>query len=65
MGPIAAVIAPYQQYPHNIRILVGGVAIQGIGYVFALSIYAAYLSRLMTDKLPSADSRPSMFIAVG
>lgn len=65
VGPITSVVTSYQPYPHNIRMLVAGAAIQGIGFLIALMVYAAYISRLMTDKLPDPSNRPGMFVSVG
>ncbi|ETI22826.1 hypothetical protein G647_06902 [Cladophialophora carrionii CBS 160.54] len=48
-----------------IRILVGGVTIQGIGFLVSLSIYSAFVYRLMTQKLPAEPLRPGMFVSVG
>ena len=48
-----------------VQIIVGGVVIQGIGFMVSLMIYSAYLYRLMTQKLPAESTRPGMFISVG
>jgi tellurite resistance protein TehA-like permease len=48
-----------------IRILVGGFTIQGIGFLVSLSIYSAFVYRLMTQKLPAESLRPGMFVSVG
>lgn len=39
--------------------------VQGIGFMVSLTIYAAYIYRLMTQKLPAEGTRPAMFISVG
>lgn len=46
-------------------IIMGGFAVQGIGFMVSVMIYAAFLYRLMTQKLPSESLRPAMFISVG
>ena len=38
---------------------------QGIGYMVSLMIYAAFIYRLMTQKLPAEGLRPGMFVSVG
>lgn len=38
---------------------------QGIGFMLSLMIYAAYLYRLFSQKLPAESTRPGMFISVG
>lgn len=38
---------------------------QGIGFMVSLLVYAAFLYRLMTQKLPKESLRPGMFISVG
>ena len=46
-------------------IIIGGFTIQGIGFMVSVMIYAAFLYRLMTQKLPTESLRPGMFISVG
>ncbi|KAK5257398.1 hypothetical protein LTR16_000784, partial [Cryomyces antarcticus] len=46
-------------------VIIGGVMIQGIGFMVSLMIYSAFLYRLMTQKLPKESIRPGMFISVG
>lgn len=65
VGPYAAVLAPFCAGSKGLQILVGGLIVQGIGFLVSLMIYAAYVSRLMTQKLPAESSRPGMFISVG
>ncbi|KIX02797.1 uncharacterized protein Z518_08740 [Rhinocladiella mackenziei CBS 650.93] len=48
-----------------IRVLVGGFTIQGIGFLVSLTIYSAFVYRLMTQKLPAEPLRPGMFVSVG
>lgn len=46
-------------------IIIGAFVLQGIGFLLSLMIYAAYIYRLMTQKLPAANLRPGMFVSVG
>ena len=46
-------------------IIVGGITLQGISYLVSLTIYSAFIYRLMTQKLPKESLRPSMFVFVG
>lgn len=39
--------------------------LQGIGFLVSLTIYSAYINRLMTQKLPRESSRPGMFVSIG
>lgn len=48
-----------------LRVLVGGFTIQGIGFLVSLTIYLAFVYRLMTQKLPPEPLRPGMFVTVG
>lgn len=48
-----------------VQVIVGGFTIQGIGYLVSLTIYSAFVYRLMTHKLPAERLRPGMFISVG
>jgi tellurite resistance protein TehA-like permease len=65
VGPMAAAIAKVQPQKASFNILFAGVAMQGIGFMIALMIYSAFISRLMTAKLPRSRTRPGMFISVG
>lgn len=60
-GALAAVLDPTRALP----IVVGGFTFQGIGFLVALTIYSAFIYRLMTQKLPPASIRPAMFVSVG
>lgn len=65
IGPHAANLAP-KVPPHSaLDIIIGGFVIQGIGFLVSLMVYSAFIYRLMTQKLPKANSRPAMFISVG
>jgi tellurite resistance protein TehA-like permease len=47
------------------RIGIAAVMLQGLGWVVALMMYSIYSQRLMTSKLPSAPTRPGMYVSVG
>jgi tellurite resistance protein TehA-like permease len=49
----------------KLTIIIGGFTIQGVGFLVAFSIYAAFVYRLMTQKLPQESLRPGMFVSVG
>ena len=46
-------------------VIVAGFTIQGVGFLVAFAIYAAFVYRLMTQKLPRESLRPGMFVSVG
>jgi len=66
IGPHAANLSA--QLPNTgeaLRVIVGGFTIQGIGFLVSLTIYSAFVYRLMTQKLPAEPLRPGMFVSVG
>ena len=64
-GPHAAVLSS-RLLPHRaLEVIIGGVVLQGIGFMLSVMIYSAYVYRLMTYKLPVEGSRPGMFVSVG
>ncbi|GAB7363646.1 hypothetical protein MBLNU230_g4216t1 [Neophaeotheca triangularis] len=65
IGPHAGVLANNVEGPQALYIIIGGFVFQGIGFLVSLMIYAAFLYRLMTQKLPKESLRPGMFISVG
>lgn len=66
IGPHAGTLSPKVADPDTaLSIILGGFIIQGIGFLVSLMIYAAFIYRLMTQKLPKESSRPGMFISVG
>ncbi|KAL6244415.1 hypothetical protein RBB50_008657 [Rhinocladiella similis] len=66
MGPHAANLSDkVANVPHAIRIIIAGFTIQGIGFLVSLTIYSAFVYRLMTQKLPAEPLRPGMFVSVG
>lgn len=46
-------------------IFIGGIAFQGLGWMFALLIFSIYLTRLINSEIPEEPKRPGMYIAVG
>ncbi|EMD61119.1 hypothetical protein GGP41_010022 [Bipolaris sorokiniana] len=66
IGPHAGNLAPKVENPTTaLTIILTGYVIQGIGFLVSLMIYAAFIYRLMTQKLPKESLRPGMFISVG
>ncbi|KAK5108969.1 hypothetical protein LTR62_007684 [Meristemomyces frigidus] len=65
IGPHAAVLADKLTGTMGLDIVIGGFIFQGIGFMVSLMIYAAFIYRLMTHKLPQESLRPGMFISVG
>lgn len=45
---------------NSLAITFGAVTIQGTGFLLSLMIYAAFIYRLMTQKLPREVTRPGM-----
>lgn len=66
VAPHASILASrVSNHDRALEILVGGFTLQGIGFMLSTMIYAAFLYRLMTNKLPPESLRPGMFISVG
>ena len=65
IGPHAGILSSYLGPKRALDIIIGGVTLQGIGYMVSLMIYSAFIYRLMTQKLPKESSRPGMFVSVG
>ena len=66
IGPHAAILSEKLSNPRDvIQVIVGGFTIQGIGFLVSLTIYSAFVYRLMTQKLPPEPLRPGMFVSVG
>jgi tellurite resistance protein TehA-like permease len=68
IGPHAGALAEALQHHRPLSalsIIVGGFVFQGIGFLLSLMIYAAFIYRLMTEKLPEENLRPGMFVSVG
>ncbi|QIW95727.1 hypothetical protein AMS68_001245 [Peltaster fructicola] len=65
IGPHAGTIASRLSGTQAVDVIIGGFVFQGIGFMVSLMIYAAFIYRLMTQKLPQESLRPGMFISVG
>ena len=66
VGPHAANLADKLQSPtRTLEVIIGGFTVQGIGFLVSLTIYSAFVYRLMTQKLPADPTRPGMFVSVG
>ena len=69
IGPHAAALAVHLSGMGKpgaaLTVIVGGYVFQGIGFLLSLMIYAAFIYRLMTQKLPQENLRPGMFVSVG
>ncbi|KAL8243560.1 hypothetical protein R6Q59_009818 [Mikania micrantha] len=66
IGPHAANLSKkLESRSRAIEVIVGGFTIQGIGFLVSLTIYSAFVYRLMTQKLPTERLRPGMFVSVG
>ena len=68
VGPIAGYLANnLPSTPPNLMMLMilGGFTCQGVGFLVSLTIYSAFMYRLMTQKLPTEGIRPGMFVSVG
>ena len=64
-GPLAAVLSSSLSPERALDIIIGGFALQGIGFLVSMCIYSAFIYRLMTQKLPEERIRPGMFVSVG
>jgi tellurite resistance protein TehA-like permease len=64
-GTIASSIAASQPREQALPILIGGVTLQGFGFIMSLLIYGEYQYFLAKHGLPEPSKRPQMFIAVG
>jgi C4-dicarboxylate transporter/malic acid transport protein len=66
IGPHAANLSARLTHPNEaIQVIVGGFTVQGIGFLVSLTVYSAFVYRLMTHKLPAEPLRPGMFVSVG
>ncbi|KAL8924416.1 MAG: hypothetical protein Q9208_004024 [Pyrenodesmia sp. 3 TL-2023] len=65
IGPHAAQLSKNLPQIDALNIIVAGFTLQGIGFLVAFMIYASFIYRLMTQKLPQEASRPGMFVSVG
>ena len=65
IGPHAGLLSSTLRPSRALDIIVVGTTLQGIGFMLAMTIYSAFIYRLMTQKLPAPSSRPGMFVSVG
>lgn len=65
IGPHAGILSGLLPGIRCLNVIVGGFVFQGIGFMVSLMIYAAFIYRLMTQKLPPESLRPGMFISIG
>lgn len=61
----ASVKAGHTSSLNPISIALASVAVQGTGFLISFMICAAFLYRLMTQKLPRDYQRPGVFISIG
>jgi C4-dicarboxylate transporter/malic acid transport protein len=64
-GTLASLLSRSQPPEQALPILIAGISFQGLGMLIATFMYGGYLSRLMSQGLPSPNTRPGMFVAVG
>lgn len=65
IGPHAAILSAILPQEEALQVIVGGTTIQGVGFLVSLTVYSAFIYRLMTQKLPKENLRPGMFVSVG
>ena len=68
VGPIAGYLSnnlPSTPPALTMIMVLGGFTCQGVGFLVSLTIYSAFIYRLMTQKLPTEAIRPGMFVSVG
>jgi tellurite resistance protein TehA-like permease len=65
MAPHAAVLSRFLPQSEAFRIILAGTTVQGVGFLVSVTVYSAYIYRLMTQKLPEEALRPGMFVSVG
>jgi tellurite resistance protein TehA-like permease len=65
IGPHAAVLSKSLRQSRALEVIVGGITLQGTGFMVSIMIYSAFIYRLMTQKLPQEPLRPGMFVSVG
>lgn len=50
---------------NTVAVAIASVTVQGTGYLISFMVCAAFLYRLMTQKLPRDAQRPGIFISIG
>lgn len=61
----AAVKAGHAGSISGLPVAMASVAVQGMGFCLSFMILAAFIYRLMTQKLPRDMQRPGVFISIG
>ena len=61
VGPLAGYLSATLATQPALDIIVGGFTCQGVGYLVSITIYSAFMYRLMTQKLPKEAVRPGMY----
>lgn len=66
-GPLASALSAAQgaRGTSALDMIIGGFMCQGAGFMVSVMIYAAFLYRLMSHKLPEESARPGIFTSVG
>lgn len=65
IGPHAGILSSKLEPSRCLSIIIGGMTIQGVGFMVSLMVYSAFIYRLMSQKLPKENVRPGMFVSVG
>ncbi len=53
------------EFVNAVAIAAASITVQGTGFLIAFMVCAAFLYRLMTQKLPRDAQRPGVFISIG
>ena len=64
-GPLAGVLLQHPNPGAGERMLVAGIALQGLGWMVTIFLYAIWVIRLFSENLPPPSQRPGMYVAVG
>lgn len=65
LGPFAAALADDQPTESAVRIIIGGLLFNGLGWMIAFLTFGLYIARLVGHELPDVPKRPGMLVAVG
>ncbi|KAE8413950.1 voltage-dependent anion channel-domain-containing protein [Aspergillus pseudocaelatus] len=65
IGPHAGILSSKLEPSRSLPIIIGGITIQGVGFLVSLMVYSAFIYRLMSQKLPRENVRPGMFVSIG
>lgn len=63
-GTLASLLGPSQPPEFSLPMLMAGITFQGLGILVSMLFYSIYLGGLMTNGLPTPNTRPGMFVAV-